>query len=197
MNSSCFNLCPGIARRVAACRVGWRAAGSLSRVLLSLVPETSECCHWPPVHNLFSRQPRDHSDSNDHGTEQAQRRAYDVFDEPVHETMAECCASLAWYAPEPFEQESSPPRSGVPTRNPLSPPPEPSASPASPLSEHAPPPKGACVVCLEVPADSAVVPCGHMCACHTCLVRIQACSARCPVCRGPVTSTIKIYRAVG
>merc|ERR1712136_487081 len=49
-----------------------------------------------------------------------------------------------------------------------------------------------CVVCLEAPADSAIVPCGHMCGCHSCLVRIQTSgSALCPICRGPVTSTIR------
>jgi hypothetical protein len=53
-----------------------------------------------------------------------------------------------------------------------------------------------CVVCLEAPADSAIVPCGHMCGCHSCLVRIQTSgSALCPICRGPVTSTIRIYKS--
>merc|ERR1712136_249000 len=32
--------------------------------------------------------------------------------------------------------------------------------------------------------DSAIVPCGHMCGCHSCLVRIQTSgSALCPICR--------------
>merc|ERR1712113_109740 len=54
---------------------------------------------------------------------------------------------------------------------------------------------GMCVVCLERRADTAVVPCGHMCGCETCLKGLQASKhAECPMCRGPVTSTIRIYR---
>jgi len=55
---------------------------------------------------------------------------------------------------------------------------------------------GQCVVCMERPADSAVVPCGHMCGCETCLKAIQASAMpQCPMCRGPFTSTIRIYRS--
>lgn len=55
---------------------------------------------------------------------------------------------------------------------------------------------GTCVVCLEGPADTAVVPCGHMCGCHDCLDLIKnSSSALCPMCRGPLTSIIRIFRS--
>lgn len=54
---------------------------------------------------------------------------------------------------------------------------------------------GQCVVCMDRPADSAVIPCGHMCACDSCLRAVQASAMpQCPMCRGPVTSVIRIYR---
>merc|ERR1711879_148432 len=54
---------------------------------------------------------------------------------------------------------------------------------------------GACAVCLEQPANAAVVPCGHMCACYACLEMLQISSSLCPICRGPVDSVIRIYRS--
>jgi len=54
---------------------------------------------------------------------------------------------------------------------------------------------GMCSVCLEGLADTAVVPCGHMCVCFTCMQSIQdSLDAQCPMCRGPITSTIRIYK---
>jgi protein neuralized len=54
---------------------------------------------------------------------------------------------------------------------------------------------GLCTICLERMADSAVIPCGHMCGCNECLEEVRK-SARpeCPMCRGPVSSILKIYR---
>eukprot|EP00927_Polykrikos_kofoidii_P025267 TRINITY_DN22735_c0_g1_i1.p1 TRINITY_DN22735_c0_g1~~TRINITY_DN22735_c0_g1_i1.p1 ORF type:complete len:633 (-),score=81.75 TRINITY_DN22735_c0_g1_i1:56-1954(-) len=55
---------------------------------------------------------------------------------------------------------------------------------------------GVCTVCLEKPADAAVVPCGHMCGCHDCLQMLQASrSPLCPMCRGPLTSVIRIFKS--
>jgi len=52
-----------------------------------------------------------------------------------------------------------------------------------------------CAVCMERPADTAVVPCGHMCGCFTCMQSIHGSpDAQCPMCRGPMTSTIRIYK---
>lgn len=52
-----------------------------------------------------------------------------------------------------------------------------------------------CMVCMQRPADAAVVPCGHLCGCETCLRDMQRQpSPQCPMCRGHMASLIKIYR---
>lgn len=50
---------------------------------------------------------------------------------------------------------------------------------------------GMCAVCWEKPSDAAVIPCGHMCGCYGCLQDVR----ECPMCRGPKTSVIRIYRS--
>jgi hypothetical protein len=45
-----------------------------------------------------------------------------------------------------------------------------------------------CVVCLDAPKLYAMVPCMHMCACEACG---QLLGNRCPVCRGPIESTVR------
>lgn len=55
---------------------------------------------------------------------------------------------------------------------------------------------GMCVLCLERQADSAVVPCGHMCGCGVCLQDVQkSAKPECPMCRGPISSIIKIFKS--
>eukprot|EP00929_Paragymnodinium_shiwhaense_P090882 TRINITY_DN50975_c0_g1_i1.p1 TRINITY_DN50975_c0_g1~~TRINITY_DN50975_c0_g1_i1.p1 ORF type:complete len:637 (-),score=109.00 TRINITY_DN50975_c0_g1_i1:33-1943(-) len=55
---------------------------------------------------------------------------------------------------------------------------------------------GLCTVCLDVPADAAVVPCGHMCGCYACLEQLRSSRAPyCPMCRGDVTAVMRIYRS--
>merc|ERR1711991_1224550 len=52
-----------------------------------------------------------------------------------------------------------------------------------------------CMVCMDQAADSAVMPCGHMCACHSCLAEImRSATPSCPMCRGPVHSVPRIYK---
>ena len=50
--------------------------------------------------------------------------------------------------------------------------------------------KSICVICQDRSAQRAVVPCGHLCLCDTCSA---ANMELCPLCRGRVESTIKIY----
>jgi hypothetical protein len=51
-----------------------------------------------------------------------------------------------------------------------------------------------CCVCMKKRADTAVIPCGHLCACAQCLDSIQlSASPHCPKCSGPMTSIIRIY----
>jgi len=52
-----------------------------------------------------------------------------------------------------------------------------------------------CVICMERLADTAVIPCGHMCGCSFCLEAVRASpNALCPVCRGPATAVIRIFQ---
>jgi hypothetical protein len=71
----------------------------------------------------------------------------------------------------------------------------PGAPPEAPINEqslpgffsHEPPEhffstSALCVVCMEEPANVAMIPCGHVCLCTTC-VRTAMCKGRCPVAR--------------
>lgn len=56
-----------------------------------------------------------------------------------------------------------------------------------------------CTVCCNREASRAVIPCGHLCLCDECTDTIAAsCDAgmrQCPLCRGNLLSTLKIYTA--
>ena len=60
-------------------------------------------------------------------------------------------------------------------------------------------PSGRCVMCLDAPADHAVVPCGHQCGCNTCFHRLRKAAKEngeqsiCPLCRGPISRWMKVY----
>ena len=45
---------------------------------------------------------------------------------------------------------------------------------------------GSCVICMSAPKDTAVLPCRHMCLCPSCAREVD----KCPICRGPVDSTL-------
>jgi hypothetical protein len=51
-----------------------------------------------------------------------------------------------------------------------------------------------CVICFDARACMAVVPCGHMVVCeaHAANLRRQA-NPSCPMCRGPITSMLRIF----
>jgi len=78
--------------------------------------------------------------------------------------------------------------------------------PESPSTERslpndvAPERRSTCVICLEAVANAAVIPCGHRCGCMRCLTSISAGAVgmwsdgpKCPICRGPVQSVVKIH----
>lgn len=51
-----------------------------------------------------------------------------------------------------------------------------------------------CVVCQDRVAERAVVPCGHHCLCDKCAVQLMSKGGgKCPLCRGIVQSTLKIF----
>jgi Zinc finger, C3HC4 type (RING finger) len=47
----------------------------------------------------------------------------------------------------------------------------------------------ACTVCMERVRDVAIIPCGHL----LCSVCVPMCGQRCPVCRGHMADTVRIY----
>ena len=53
-----------------------------------------------------------------------------------------------------------------------------------------------CVICHTAPSSRAIIPCGHHCLCDDCAVTLVALSPEariCPLCRGEIQSTLKIY----
>jgi hypothetical protein len=63
--------------------------------------------------------------------------------------------------------------------------------------EYAVPSSGIdCVVCHTQPAERAIIPCGHLCLCDGCSRTLVASSSTlwyCPLCRGSLLSTLRIY----
>ena len=51
----------------------------------------------------------------------------------------------------------------------------------------------ACVVCLSGDSTHALVPCGHVCVCGTCLGAVVGRERRCPMCRATVDSSMRVY----
>ncbi len=52
--------------------------------------------------------------------------------------------------------------------------------------------KKSCCVCLDHPATSAFVPCGHMVTCDACALEMEE-DGQCPICRGPIAMILKIF----
>lgn len=50
-----------------------------------------------------------------------------------------------------------------------------------------------CAVCLERARDAVLAPCGHLCACYRCATRLERRGTRCPICRAPIASVVKVY----
>ncbi|CAJ1344413.1 unnamed protein product [Effrenium voratum] len=113
--------------------------------------------------------------------------------------LAETYSSvLGGPAQEELPTPSAPPAEDVPESAPEGPAEVPAerrreGSCEAPQTNQAPD-EGFCVVCLEQPADTAVVPCGHMCGCHRCMNAIMEAERLCPVCRGTASSIMRIYR---
>jgi len=53
-------------------------------------------------------------------------------------------------------------------------------------------PPDECVICLTELKDTVVIPCRHLCVCHQCAQVLHYQSNKCPICRGPVRSMLKI-----
>jgi E3 ubiquitin-protein ligase MGRN1 len=49
-----------------------------------------------------------------------------------------------------------------------------------------------CVVCMCEPRNTTVMPCRHMCLCHDCAEALRKQTNKCPICREPVQSLMRI-----
>lgn len=47
-----------------------------------------------------------------------------------------------------------------------------------------------CIACGEMPMNSSIANCGHVCMCYDCLTK---CDNKCPICRGPIDKIIRLY----
>ena len=50
-----------------------------------------------------------------------------------------------------------------------------------------------CVVCMERPSKTAIVPCGHASFCEACAKRLQSTVGKCAICRGRIQNVMNIY----
>ena len=51
-----------------------------------------------------------------------------------------------------------------------------------------------CVVCFDAPKDHLVLPCKHLCVCEACAEQLtKTRTPMCPVCRGPIRETMKVF----
>lgn len=50
-----------------------------------------------------------------------------------------------------------------------------------------------CVVCLTELRDTVVIPCRHLCICHSCAQVLRYQSNKCPICRGSARAMLRIW----
>ncbi|XP_010445857.1 PREDICTED: kinesin-like protein KIN-7M, chloroplastic [Camelina sativa] len=50
-----------------------------------------------------------------------------------------------------------------------------------------------CSVCLEMPIDSLLYRCGHMCTCLKCAHELQWSSVKCPICMAPIVDVVRAF----
>lgn len=111
---------------------------------------------------------------------------------PSAELMAQQALLFQPSAEQALSAQPPPPPTPAPTRAPIPMPEKPATNQAATGNERE---DDICVVCMERQSDCAVVPCGHLCGCEGCLNEIKnSASPQCPMCRGPVTSLIRIFR---
>ena len=53
--------------------------------------------------------------------------------------------------------------------------------------------KNSCVVCMERPSKTAMVPCGHASFCEECAKRLQTTVGKCAICRTKIQTVINIF----
>ncbi|XP_010434313.1 PREDICTED: golgin subfamily A member 6-like protein 6 [Camelina sativa] len=53
--------------------------------------------------------------------------------------------------------------------------------------------KRKCCVCFEMPVDSLLYRCGHMCTCLKCAHELQWSSKKCPICMAPIVDVVRAF----
>ena len=51
-----------------------------------------------------------------------------------------------------------------------------------------------CAVCLRAPRQIVLMPCRHAVLCSSCAQHIEQSSCRCPLCRTPIESSVRIFQ---
>ena len=70
---------------------------------------------------------------------------------------------------------------------------EPSASVKERVEKVQEDEKKNCVVCMERPSKTVMVPCGHASFCEECAKRLQSTVGRCAICRAKIQTVMNIY----
>ena len=52
---------------------------------------------------------------------------------------------------------------------------------------------GSCAICFEAPKTHVFVPCGHVCACKQCSMRVMAKNKKCPICNKVSKMTMELF----
>ena len=52
---------------------------------------------------------------------------------------------------------------------------------------------GTCAICFEAPQTHVFVPCGHVCACKECSMRVMAKNKKCPICNKVSKMTMELF----
>jgi len=50
-----------------------------------------------------------------------------------------------------------------------------------------------CKICMNSTCSDVMLPCGHVCCCSQCIIKITTKNNRCPLCRKKISSTVPIY----
>mmetsp|Transcript_46268 Transcript_46268/g.108084 ORF Transcript_46268/g.108084 Transcript_46268/m.108084 type:complete len:247 (+) Transcript_46268:35-775(+) len=50
-----------------------------------------------------------------------------------------------------------------------------------------------CCICVAVPKDTALVPCGHKAMCLSCAEQVRLRGLGCPVCRAPISAAVRVF----
>ena len=50
-----------------------------------------------------------------------------------------------------------------------------------------------CIICMDNPRNSVLIPCGHLGVCMECAQELQRTTKMCPVCRNKITQVNQVF----